>query len=164
MNSSYVLIIITTFRRISERVRARPPATQVSILCCQCAFVLQDGRNWHPFGGEWFSSCGTNYAGANDWEQNGVQYPRPNGSGCPRLGRGISEMEMPGYNHSGQAHAADRAEGNLPPWGFSPFGANTIRLFSGILVSWSSLLHNRLICFFRYHSIFQIAIINIFLM
>ena len=27
----------------------------------------------------------------------------------------------------GVAHAADWAEGNLPPWGISPFGANTIQ-------------------------------------
>ena len=39
MNSSYVLIIITTFRRISERVRARPPAIRVNVLYCQCAIL-----------------------------------------------------------------------------------------------------------------------------
>ena len=33
MNSSYVLIIITTFRKVSDWVRARPPAPRVSILC-----------------------------------------------------------------------------------------------------------------------------------
>ena len=34
-NSSYVLIITTPFRRISERAGARPPAARVSILYCQ---------------------------------------------------------------------------------------------------------------------------------
>lgn len=34
-NSSYVDIMITPFRWVSEWVRARPPATRVSILYCQ---------------------------------------------------------------------------------------------------------------------------------
>ena len=32
LNSSYVLIIITAFRKVSEWVRARPPAPRVNIL------------------------------------------------------------------------------------------------------------------------------------
>lgn len=32
MNSSYVLIIITSFCQISEKVRARPPAARTNIL------------------------------------------------------------------------------------------------------------------------------------
>ncbi len=35
LNSSYVLIIITAFRKVSEWVRARPPALRVSILYYQ---------------------------------------------------------------------------------------------------------------------------------
>ena len=42
MNSSYVLIKYHTFLQTRERVGARPSASRVSILCCQCAFVLQD--------------------------------------------------------------------------------------------------------------------------
>lgn len=37
MNSSYVLIIINPFPQDSDRVRARPPAARVSLLCCQSA-------------------------------------------------------------------------------------------------------------------------------
>ena len=37
MNSSYVLIIINPFPQDSERVRARPPAAQVSLLYCHGA-------------------------------------------------------------------------------------------------------------------------------
>ncbi len=38
-NSSYVLIMITSPERFSVRVRARPPASQVSILYCNGAAV-----------------------------------------------------------------------------------------------------------------------------
>ena len=37
MNSSYVLIKYHTFLQTRERVGARPSASRVSILCCQCA-------------------------------------------------------------------------------------------------------------------------------
>ena len=43
MNSSYVLIIITSSERSSDRVRARPPAPLVSILYCQCSVVASVG-------------------------------------------------------------------------------------------------------------------------
>ena len=43
-NSSYVLIITTPFRRISERAGARPPATRVSILYCQGGGGSGDGK------------------------------------------------------------------------------------------------------------------------
>ena len=41
LNSSYVLIIITAFRKVSEWVRARPPAPRVSILYCHGVVNLE---------------------------------------------------------------------------------------------------------------------------
>ena len=41
INSSYVLIIITTFRKTSDWVRARPPAARLNILCCHGAVVFR---------------------------------------------------------------------------------------------------------------------------
>lgn len=121
MNSSYVLIKYHTFLQTRERVGARPSASQASVLCCQCPFVLQDdclGR---------FSFCGTNCAGAItktlESDRGGVpsnEFRRNCAGDAPDRG-GVSliwgYLAWPFW--TGLCCRSGGAEGNLPCKGFT---------------------------------------------
>ena len=109
MNSSYVLIKYHTFLQTRERVGARPSASRVSILCCQCAFVLQDELIWPWLVFVlWYELCRRKWLRAK-W-------------------RPVTEPKWVWLPPIGVAYAADRAEGNLPCRG--------CRLLGRILIVW----------------------------
>ena len=108
------------FRKTSESGWNHPPSCLGKyIMLSMCNSSCRTSRSLFGLGR--FSFCGTNCAGANDWGDKWPSVTTPKWVWVLPIGANLSNLGMPGCSHSGQAHAADRAEGNLPPWGFSPF-------------------------------------------